>query len=85
MSELDTDIMYLKGVGPKRADLLKKELGVSTLGELIRLYPFRYIDRSTIQPIASSSQNLAYIQILGKVVSRTLLGPSSSLIDMSGE
>ena len=85
MSELDTDIMYLKGVGPKRADLLKKELGVNTLGDLIRLYPFRYIDRSTIQTIASSSQNLASIQILGKVVSRTLLGPSSSLIDTSGE
>ena len=65
MSELDTDIMYLKGVGPKRADLLKKELGVSTLGELIRLYPFRYMDRSSIQPIASVSQSLAYIQVLG--------------------
>lgn len=85
MSELDTDIMYLKGVGPKRADLLKKELGVSTLGELIRLYPFRYIDRSSIQPIANVSQSLAYIQVLGKVVSRTLYGPSSSLLDTSGE
>ena len=85
MSELDTDIMYLKGVGPKRADLLKKELGVSTLGELIRLYPFRYMDRSSIQPIASVSQSLAYIQVLGKVVSRTLYGPSSSLLDTSGE
>ena len=85
MSELDTDIMYLKGVGPKRADLLKKELGVSTLGELIRLYPFRYMDRSSIQHIASVSQSLAYIQVLGKVVSRTLYGPSSSLLDTSGE
>ena len=85
MSELDTDIMYLNGVGPKRADLLKKELGVSTLGELIRLYPFRYMDRSSIQPIASVSQSLAYIQVLGKVVSRTLYGPSSSLLDTSGE
>ena len=85
MSELDTDIMYLKGVGPKRADLLKKELGVSTLGELIRLYPFRYMDRSSIQPIANVSQSLAYIQVLGKVVSRTLYGPSSSLLDTSGE
>ena len=85
MSELDTDIMYLKGVGPKRAKILKKELGVSTLGELIRLYPFRYMDRSSIQPIASVSQSLAYIQVLGKVVSRTLYGPSSSLLDTSGE
>ena len=85
MSELDTDIMYLKGVGPKRADLLKKELGVNTLGDLIRLYPFRYIDRSTIQAIASASQDLASIQVLGKVVSRTLYGPQSSIIDVSGE
>ena len=38
---LDTDIQFLPGVGPKRASLLKKELAVETVGQLLRLYPFR--------------------------------------------
>ena len=44
--ELDTSIQYLSGVGPKRAVLLQRELGLETLSDLIHLYPFRYIDRS---------------------------------------
>ena len=39
-SALDMDIQFLPGVGPKRAELLRKELGVGTVGELLRLYPF---------------------------------------------
>ena len=46
-NRLDMDIQFLPGVGPKRAALLKKELAVGTIGELLRLYPFRYIDRSS--------------------------------------
>ena len=49
-SALESDIQYLPGVGPKRAELLRKELGINTFGDLIRLYPFRYIDRSSIVP-----------------------------------
>jgi ATP-dependent DNA helicase RecG len=40
------DIQFLPGMGPKRAELLGKELGISTVGDLLRLYPFRYIDKS---------------------------------------
>ncbi len=69
MGELMTDIQYLQGVGPKRAGLLKRELGIYTLSDLIHLYPFRYIDRSTIQKIAALSSDLAYVQIQAKVVS----------------
>lgn len=69
MGELMTDIQYLQGVGPKRAELLKRELGIYTLSDLIHLYPFRYIDRSTIQNISSLSSDLAYVQIQAKVVS----------------
>ena len=69
MGELMTDIQYLQGVGPKRAELLKRELGIYTLSDLIHLYPFRYIDRSTIQKIAALSSDLAYVQIQAKVVS----------------
>ena len=44
---IDTEIQFLPGVGPKRAQLLGKELNIKTIGDLIRLYPFRYIDKSS--------------------------------------
>ncbi len=65
---LDGNIQFLNGVGPKRAALLKSELGIETLGQLIRFYPFRYMDRSRIQPIASISSDLAYVQIRARVL-----------------
>ena len=64
---LDTDIQFLPGVGPKRAALLKKELAVGTIGELLRLYPFRYIDRSSFIRIAEIRPDMAYIQIKATV------------------
>ena len=45
---MESDIQYLPGVGPRRAALLRSELGVNTVGDLVHLYPFRYIDRSTV-------------------------------------
>ena len=74
---LDNEIQYLPGVGPKRARLLGSELGVSTFGDLIRLYPFRYVDRSSIQNIADVVPDSAFVQILAKVVRVTLLGQHS--------
>ena len=64
---LDMDIQFLPGVGPKRAALLKKELAVGTIGELLRLYPFRYIDRSSFVRIAEARPDMAYIQIRARV------------------
>ena len=74
MGELSGEIKYLKGVGPKRAELLEKELGLKTLEDLIHLYPFRYIDRTTIQKISQISQTSAYIQVKAEVVSCSLVG-----------
>ena len=65
---LDMDIQFLPGVGPKRANLLKKELAVGTVGELLRLYPFRYIDRSSFVRIADARPDMAYIQIKARVM-----------------
>ena len=65
---LDMDIQYLPGVGPKRANLLKKELAVGTVGELLKLYPFRYIDRSSFVRIADARPDMAYIQIKARVM-----------------
>jgi ATP-dependent DNA helicase RecG len=66
---LQTDIKFLKGVGPKRAELLSKELGIETVGDLLHHYPFRYIDRTKIYPISSINPSLAYIQLRGRITS----------------
>ena len=64
----DMDIMYLPGVGPKRAELLRKELNVSTVGDLLRLYPFRYIDKSSFVRICDARPDMAYIQLKASVM-----------------
>ena len=64
-----TSITYLKGVGPSRADLLKKELGIRTVGDLLNFFPNRYIDRTQFFKINQLHQNSAEIQIVGKVTS----------------
>ena len=80
-SQLDTDIQFLPGVGPKRAALLRSELEVSTVGELIRIYPFRYVDRTAIHAIADIVPDMAYVQILARVVSVSLYAGSGQAID----
>ncbi|MBQ5639301.1 MAG: ATP-dependent DNA helicase RecG, partial [Bacteroidales bacterium] len=80
MNNLGTSIQFLSGVGPKRAELLRRELGIETLSDLISLYPFRYIDRSGITPIAEIQSTAASVQIRARVLSRTLLGPSGAVI-----
>ena len=87
-SGLDTEIQFLPGVGPKRASLLQKELGVSTFGDLLRLYTFRYIDRSSIIPISEIRPDMAYVQIRAKVVRAEVIGGkrlSVMIADGSGE
>ena len=65
---LDNDIKFLSGVGEKRAALLKKELGISTMRDLLYYFPFRYIDRSRIYKIAEiTSESPAYIQLRVRV------------------
>ena len=65
---MDTAIQYLPGVGPKRAELLGTELGIATVGDLLRLYPFRYIDRSRIVRIVDIHPDLALVQVRAAVM-----------------
>ena len=74
----DTAIQYLPGVGPKRAALLESELGISTVGDLVRLYPFRYIDRSSIVRIADVHPDLAQVQIRAMVTKVRLLAKNGA-------
>ena len=64
-----TPISYLKGVGPSRADLLGKELGIFTYADLANFFPNRYIDRSKFYKIRELVENAAEVQIVGRVVS----------------
>ncbi|MEC4113781.1 ATP-dependent DNA helicase RecG [Myroides pelagicus] len=65
---LDTPIEYLKGVGPQRGDLLKKELGIFTYRDLLHLYPNRYIDRTKYYRINELSGTSSEVQIVGKII-----------------
>ena len=67
MSVLQTPIDYLKGVGPNRADLLKKELGIFTYQDLINLFPNRYLDKTKYYKINQLQRNDAEVQIVGKI------------------
>ncbi len=62
---LDTSIEYLKGVGPVKGDMLKKELGIFTYGQLLEHYPFRYIDRTKFHQISEVREDSDYVQIRG--------------------
>lgn len=65
----DTDIKYLHGVGPQRAELLSKELGIHTMGDLLTYYPYRYVDRSKIYRISEIDGNMPFVQVVGRILS----------------
>ncbi|HOW31424.1 MAG TPA: ATP-dependent DNA helicase RecG, partial [Bacteroidales bacterium] len=71
---LDTPIEYLKGVGPKRGEVLRKELGISTYYELLTYYPFRYVDRSRFFSINEINSDAAWVQLKGTVTATQLAG-----------
>jgi ATP-dependent DNA helicase RecG len=71
---LDTTIEYLKGVGPKRAELLQKELRIFTYDDLLNYFPFRYIDRTRFYKINELDTDLPYVQILGRITGKEQIG-----------
>ena len=71
---LRTSVTYLKGVGPKRAELLQKELGIFTFGQLLEYYPYRYIDRSKIHKINEITSDMTFVQLVGKIRNMETVG-----------
>ncbi|MBQ8629556.1 MAG: ATP-dependent DNA helicase RecG [Prevotella sp.] len=65
----EQDIQYLPGVGPKRKELLSKELGISTVRQLLEYYPYKYVDRSRIYEIREIRSDMPFVQICGKILS----------------
>jgi len=66
--DFQTDIKFLSGVGPKKADLLSKELGINNIEDLLRHYPYKYVDRSRFYYLHEISENMPFIQVKGMIV-----------------
>ena len=69
-----SEIKYLSGVGPKRAELLAKQLDIHSFYDLLYYFPFRYIDRSTLHPITALKGDTTYIQLTGRFINFTPQG-----------
>ncbi|GHE46616.1 ATP-dependent DNA helicase RecG [Sphingobacterium griseoflavum] len=69
-----TPIAYLKGVGPQKADVLKLELQLFTIGDLLQHYPFRYIDRTKFHKIKEVHADMVGAQIIGRLISLQEMG-----------
>ncbi|WP_284652331.1 ATP-dependent DNA helicase RecG [Flavobacterium terrisoli] len=65
---LQTPIEYLKGVGPQRGELLRKEVGIHKYEDLLNFYPNRYIDRTRYYKINELNNNVAEVQVIGKII-----------------
>ncbi|MGN0086824.1 MAG: ATP-dependent DNA helicase RecG [Alloprevotella sp.] len=77
MQLLDQDIQYLKGIGPARAKLLTAELGISTLGDLLHTYPYRYIDRSRFYRVCDLTPDMPHVQLKGQILDFETAGEGS--------
>ena len=79
MLDLDKrSIMYLPGVGPKRAEILKKEAGISSFEDLLFYFPYKYIDRSRFYKVNEVEGNMPFIQLRGKIVLFDIVGEGSA-------
>lgn len=65
---LDQNVMYLPGVGPKKKEILSKELGIQTWRDLLEHFPYKYVDRSRIYRISEISGDMPFVQIRGRML-----------------
>lgn len=73
-SFLDTPVEFLKGVGPERAKLLKSELSIQNFGDLLRWYPYRYVDRTRFYRTNEINADLPYVQLRGQILHAEIVG-----------
>jgi ATP-dependent DNA helicase RecG len=71
---LEQDIKFIKGVGPSKAEVLSSEASIDTVKDLLEYYPYRYIDRTEFQSVASVNQNTGYVQLKGRFTSLQTIG-----------
>ncbi len=75
---LQQEIKYLAGVGPRRAELLNKELNIRTVEDLLRHYPYKYVDRSRFYYLHEISSDMAFIQTKGRILRFEKVGEGRS-------
>ncbi|WP_315820835.1 hypothetical protein [Paraflavitalea speifideaquila] len=75
---LASPIEYLKGVGPHRAELLQKELGIFTFKDLLEHFPYRHIDKTKVSLIREIGPQTDFIQIAGRITSMGIMGEKRS-------
>lgn len=68
-SILDQDILFLPSVGTKTKEILSKELGIHSYGDLLEYYPYKYVDRSKIFHISELTSDMPFVQLKGKILS----------------
>lgn len=68
-SILDQDIQFLPGIGTKTKEILSKELGIRSYGDLLEYYPYKYVDRSKIFHISELTSDMPFVQLKGKILS----------------
>ena len=91
VSILSSPIAYLKGIGPQRAELLLRDAGISTFGDLLEYYPFRHLDKTRIVAIRDLPGSTDFVQVSGRIVSVDIVGEKRSrrlvatLRDATGE
>ncbi len=91
MSFFSTRLEFLRGVGAQRGQLLGKELGLFTYGDLIQRYPFRYLDRTQFYNVVDLHEDLPYVQVKGVLRNRQLVGEgpkqrlTATITDASGD
>ncbi|MDN5285073.1 MAG: recG [Mucilaginibacter sp.] len=74
MDPFQTPLVYLKGVGQARAEVLKKELALANFEDLLRHFPFRYIDRTRFYKVKDIQADLPYVQVLARVTNKQIIG-----------
>ncbi len=75
---LDTPIEYLKGVGPKRAEVFRKEFNIFTFRDLLHYYPYRHVDKSHIHHVSDIVEDGSYIQLRGRITGAQVMGQQRS-------
>ena len=68
MDILSQDIMYLQGVGPRRKEILSRELGIRTYRDLLEYFPYKYVDRTKVYLISELSPDMPFVQIKGRII-----------------
>ncbi len=71
---MPTELQYIKGVGPRRAEVLAREVDIRSEEDVLEYFPYRYVDRSRIYEIRELTADMSYVQVVGRFVTKEIVG-----------